>query len=266
VSTNTIYETIVKQAIDYMKRNLDRELTTEEIARVVGYSESHFIRLFKEVTGISPRHFLSALRIEEGKKKLLQPTGSLLNVVLSLGFLSVGSFSSRFKQTVGVSPIKFRKTSKKLVKHLQAEQELSSQEEGNRSCISCKVHYPESFKGVIFIGVFPQPIPDQRPLKGTAFKNGRYECSFSDIPPGDYYILAAGIPWSMNPKTYFLLENSLRGKTQDPLHIEKDTKIAVDLVLREPLPYDPPILVNLPMLFLESQSKNSNVEEKMEER
>lgn len=264
MSPNTIYESIVEQAIDYMKQHLDRELTTEEIARVVGYSESHFIRLFKEVTGISPRSFLSALRIEEGKKKLLQPNDSLLKVVLSLGFLSIGSFSSRFKQTVGVSPVKFRKTSEKLAKNLMEEQELNNYEEDTVSTISCRVHYPESFKGVIFVGVFPRPIPDQRPLKGTAFKNGRQECSFSDIPPGDYYILAAGIPWSMNPKTYFLLENSLRGKTEDPIHIESETKRSVDVVLREPLPYDPPILVNLPMLFIESQ--NSNVEEKVEKR
>ncbi|MFC4410914.1 helix-turn-helix domain-containing protein [Chungangia koreensis] len=264
MSSNTLYETIVEEAIDYMKRNLDRELTTEEVARAVGYSESHFIRVFKEVTGISPRHFLSALRIEEGKKKLLQPDGSLLKVVLSLGFLSVGSFGSRFKQTVGVSPVKFRKTSEKLAENLMLEKELSNQEEAAVSSISCTVHYPKSFKGVIFVGVFPRPIPDQRPIKGTAFKNGRHECSFADIPVGDYYILAAGIPWSMNPKTYFLLENSLRGKTENPIHIEKDTKIAVELFLREPLPYDPPILVNLPMLFLESQ--NSNVEEKIEKR
>ena len=265
MSMNINHETIVEQAIDYMKLNLDRELTTEEIAREVGYSEYHFIRLFKEVTGISPRNFLSALRIEEGKKKLLQPTGSLLNVVLSLGFLSVGSFSSRFKQTVGISPMKFRKTSKELVEKLIEEKELSEYKEG-RSRISCTVHYPESFNGLIFVGAFPRPIPDQRPLKGTAFRNGRNSCSFVDLPPGDYYILAAAIPWSMNPKTYFLLENSLRGKTDEPVHIEEDTKITVELVLREPLPYDPPILVNLPMLFLESKRKVSNVEEKMNDR
>lgn len=263
MATKTNRELIVEQAIEYMRRHLERELTSEEIARSVGYSEYHFIRIFKEVTGISPRHFLSAMRIEAGKKKLLQPTGSLLNVVLSLGFLSVGSFSSRFKQSVGISPIQFRKTSKALAENLISGKELQFVK-SLHSNVSCTIHYPKTFKGIIFVGLFPRPIPDQRPIKGTAFRNGTQTCSFTNLPPGDYYLLAAGIPWSMNPKSYYLLDNSLRGKTDDPIHIDVETNCHVEIHLREPLPFDPPILVNLPMLFLESLQKQSNVGEKMD--
>lgn len=266
MSSNTIHQTIVEQAIDYMKQNLERELTTREIAQMVGYSEYHFIRIFKGVTGISPRHFLSALRIEAGKKKLLQPSNSLLNTVLSLGFLSMGSFSNRFKQYVGISPIQFRKTSQKLAENLQIEQEMIVEEERSHSIVSCTIHYPETFKGIIFVGLFPRPIPDQRPLKGTAFRQGRNTCRFSDVPPGDYYVLAAGIPRSMNPKAYYLLENCLRAKTAEPIHVNHQTTSSVTLSLREPFPFDPPILVNLPLLFFESQQQDSKVGEKMSDQ
>ncbi|WP_325050526.1 AraC family transcriptional regulator [Falsibacillus albus] len=49
---------IVIKAIEMMKRNLDEELTTEEMALEVGSSPYHFSRIFKSVTGISPRHYL----------------------------------------------------------------------------------------------------------------------------------------------------------------------------------------------------------------
>jgi len=59
---------IIIKAIEYMKDHLDEEITTEELSKYVGYSPYHFVRIFKEVTGVSPRHYLSALRIEAGKK------------------------------------------------------------------------------------------------------------------------------------------------------------------------------------------------------
>ena len=67
--------------------------------------------------------------------------------------------------------------------------------------------------------------------------------------------MLAGIPWSLNPRDYFLLSKSLRGKREEPVHIDEETDLAVNITLREPLPYDPPIVVNLPLLLFEKDRK-----------
>ncbi|WLD94665.1 AraC family transcriptional regulator [Alkalihalobacillus sp. AL-G] len=67
---------MTEKAINYMKENFEEDLTTEELARYVGYSPFHFTRVFKSVTGVTPRHFLSALRIEAGKHKIINSSSS----------------------------------------------------------------------------------------------------------------------------------------------------------------------------------------------
>lgn len=89
---------IVLKAIDYMKNHLDQEITTKQLANHVGYSTYHFIRIFKEVTGISPRHYLSSLRVEHGKEMLANsPSSTILKTLLGAGFRSLGTYSTTSK-------------------------------------------------------------------------------------------------------------------------------------------------------------------------
>ncbi len=249
----------VEKAIDYMNKHLDRNITSEELARQVGYSPYHFSRIFKEITGIPPRHYLSALRIEKGKKVLLSSSESILKTLLSTGFQSFGTFSSKFKQFVGMTPSSFQRTTKDLHQFVALYQRQNSIVKDNKpSSLVCNLIVPENFKGIMFIGLFPRPIPDQKPVVGTANLHTQVECTFTDIPPGTYYLLAAAIPFSLNPADYFLLDKALRGKFDEPLVVTETTNINLQLTLREPLPTDPPILVNLPQLLFEKEKNKAN--------
>ncbi|MFZ3589442.1 N-acetylglucosamine-6-phosphate deacetylase [Bacillus sp. DJP31] len=106
-NTNDQIKAVI-QAIEYMKIHLTKEITSEELAFMVGYSPYHFSRVFKEVTCVSPRHYLSALRIEAGKEILVNSSSSTLKTLLLIGFRSLGTFSSKFKQSVGLSPKQFQ--------------------------------------------------------------------------------------------------------------------------------------------------------------
>lgn len=252
-----------KQAIQYMKMHLDHDLTSEQLAAHVGYSHYHFTRVFKRVTGISPRHYLSALRIEAGKHHLLRETSLLVKILHSIGFQSAGSFNSRFKQQVGISPQKFRTTSKQLFHHMnewehkQLAPSADVEAPSRLSRLTCQIITPPSFRGMIFVGLFPRPIPDQRPIRGTAINQNSHGCTFTNIPPGMYYVMAAGIAWSIHPRDYFLLNQALRGIHEDPVQIEQETKLDITITLREPLPQDPPIIINLPMLLYEQNKQKS---------
>ncbi|WP_308314761.1 AraC family transcriptional regulator [Bacillus sp. V3-13] len=250
-----------EEAIKYMQKHLDQDITTVELATHVGYSTYHFIRIFKEITGVTPRHYLSALRIESGKQILLDSSASNLKTLLAIGFRSMGSFSSRFKQLVGLSPKGFRLESEALVNYVNQykhKEIVAPVDVSNQSpCIHCHMQVPSSFKGLIFVGLFPRPIPDQRPVAGTALHHTKRIHSFANVPPGQYYVLAAGIPWSLNPKNYFVYDKALRGKSE-PVTVQEDSILEVNVELREPLPYDPPILVNLPLLLFEKDNDEAN--------
>lgn len=248
----------VSKTIKYMKENINEELTSEKLAAVAGYSPYHFSRIFKDVTGVSPRHYLSALRIEEGKEQLICSTSnSILKTLLNIGFQSLGTFSSKFKQFVGQSPKQFQKNAVKLHQFMNDLDEFPNGlvADVKLPAVRCKVEAPEHFKGLIFVGLFPRPIPDQAPIAGTALRLRQREVTFSGVPPGTYYALAAAIPRSLNPRDYFLLKKNLRGKAEESIKIPAETFAEVFIKLRDPLPYDPPILINLPGLLFEKESK-----------
>jgi AraC family transcriptional regulator len=252
----------VTKSIKYMKENINEEMTSEKMAEVAGYSPYHFSRIFKDVTGVSPRHYLSALRIEAGKEHLINSTSnSILKTLLDIGFQSLGTFSSKFRQFVGQPPKQFQKNAIELHRYMNGLDVIPNErdEDVKLPVVRCKVEAPEDFKGLIFVGLFPRPIPDQAPLAGTAIRNTQHEVTFSAVPPGTYYALAAAIPWSLNPRDYFLLRKNLCGKAEESIKISSKTAAEVFIKLRGPLPYDPPILINLPSLLFE---KNSKLEEK----
>jgi len=250
----------VNISINYMKENIDTEITSEQLAYLVGYSPYHFSRIFKEITGVSPRHYLSALRIEAGKEMLISSKSpSILKILLSIGFRSLGTFGSKFKQFVGVSPKQFQINANDLHDFINRYSDKKSplQFATAPPVLSCHLEVPPTFKGLIFVGLFPRAIPDQKPIIGTAFTQHQTSCIFSNIPHGTYYVLAAALKWSLNPRDYFLLNNALRGKYDQPIEITKNTEEEVTVILRDPLPTDPPILVNLPQLLFEKEKKQT---------
>ncbi|MBS4192676.1 helix-turn-helix transcriptional regulator [Bacillus sp. FJAT-49705] len=246
----------VEEAIEYMKNHLEADITSEDLAAKYGYSTYHFLRAFKEVTGVTPRHFLSALRIEASKQMLTKPSNSILKSLLSIGYKSIGSYSSRFKQYVGQSPTKFKLEYETLYQFINHYKDKNSYQTitTSSSLITCHIKTPPTFKGLVFVGLFPRPIPDQKPVIGTVLHN-EGACTFDHVPKGTYFILAAAIHWSANPKDYFILEKSLRGIFDQPIEVWDDTNAEVDIFLRDPTPFDPPILINLPMLLFDRDKK-----------
>jgi AraC family transcriptional regulator len=252
----------VLRSIDYMKRKLNEEVTTEELASEAGYSPYHFTRIFKEVTGVSPRHYLSALRIEAGKNLLIHSSSkSILGTMLEIGFQSLGTFSSKFKQFVGLSPKQFQATAAALHDFMNKYEnvpKLEASQSGKLPSIKCYIDIPADFIGWVFVGLFPRPIPDQKPIVGTAFSHSHRGCEFTEVPPGSYFVLAAAIPRSMNPADYFLLNKNLRGIAKKPVIVNLQADEEVYIKLRKPMPYDPPILINLPRLLFEKEKKKAN--------
>ncbi|MBD8497002.1 helix-turn-helix domain-containing protein [Paenibacillus arenosi] len=266
------------RAIQYMKEHLDEEITSEQLAAHVGYSSYHFTRVFKRATGISPRHYLTALRMESGKKLLLKEPSLMMKVILKIGFRSAGSFHTRFKEHVGVSPKRFHRSARSLLAYMNQykdqdvgiDQDLAIDSVLDKiqvptqsptcseltAAITCHIDAPAAFRGIIFVGLFPRPIPDQRPIAGTALNRGRRTHTFTEVPAGRYYAMAVSIPWSLNPKDYFVLDHCLRGMYEEVIHVTDQSDQTIHIALRERQETDPPIIVNLPQLLFEQTASN----------
>lgn len=79
------------------------------VARASGFSRFHFIRLFKAVFGETPLQYRSRAQIERAKHLLILTDASVTDVCMAVGFSSLGSFSTLFSRSVGLSPSQFQR-------------------------------------------------------------------------------------------------------------------------------------------------------------
>jgi len=85
-----------------------KNLSLEEISAGAGISKYHFIRLFKNVFGISPYQYQIRRRLENAKIELLNGV-SILDTAFAHGYADLATFSKAFKQAFGQAPSQFIK-------------------------------------------------------------------------------------------------------------------------------------------------------------
>ncbi|MBD0380116.1 AraC family transcriptional regulator [Paenibacillus sedimenti] len=90
-------------------RSDDRELfRIEQIAEQLGYSPTHCNRVFQKAYGISPRQYLSTIKLRKAKLLLMDPTQSVEQIAEQLGYKDLSQFSKQFKRWTGMSPTAYR--------------------------------------------------------------------------------------------------------------------------------------------------------------
>lgn len=243
----------VERVIRVMHERLDEPLSLHDMARIAFISPYHFNRVFRQITGIPPCQFLYALRLQKAKRLLLTTEVSVTDVCFDVGYNSLGTFIRRFTDLIGISPSRFR-----ALAHAAPDgifdnganpfgaADAASKESNTE--ISGRVTAPEGFDGAIFVGLFTTPIPQSAPVSGTVLTHaGDYR--MAAVPDGLYYVLAAGLAWSKDPREYFLYESSLRGGGPGVVISDGKVKGSTDVSLRPPSPFDPPILMTLPLML-----------------
>lgn len=99
----------LRAARDHADRHYAEELDLEQLAAVAGLSKYYFQRLFTVTYGQSPAAYLSERRIERAQDLLRATNLTVTEICHLVGFTSLGSFSSRFRQMVGESPSEFQR-------------------------------------------------------------------------------------------------------------------------------------------------------------
>ncbi len=83
-------------------------LDVDDLARTAGLSRAHFSREFRRAFGESPHGYLLTRRLERAAALLRSTDRSVTDICFSVGLNSVGSFTTSFKRTFGVSPTEYR--------------------------------------------------------------------------------------------------------------------------------------------------------------
>src|SRR5215813_5251002 len=83
-------------------------LEVDDLAAAAGLSKAHFSREFRRAFGESPHQYLLTRRLERAAELLRNTDRSVADVCLSVGLQSLGSFTTSFTRTYGLSPTAYR--------------------------------------------------------------------------------------------------------------------------------------------------------------
>ncbi|UUZ85085.1 helix-turn-helix transcriptional regulator [Paenibacillus sp. P26] len=249
--------------IEFIHQNIYDPSPLSRLASYAAYSPYHFTRIFKERTGLPPLYYVSAIRLQKAKDLLLNTNLSVRDIGLTIGQQSLGTFTTRFTERVGMTPSEFRNSAMLADSHLRSLKGLNgwrsvdpvSHQQGR---VEGTVRAEVPFEGIILVGLFAKPIPEGLPLYGTVLSS-LGDFSFTGVKPGIYYLLATSVSWGMRAAEFLLPQSTLRFRLKDPIVVGSHSTVPhLEVQLRPPRLDDPPILISLPVLmniFLSQYSK-----------
>lgn len=189
-------ETAITRAVVHviadMRHNFREDLTIDGVSQAAGFSRFHFTREFTHLIGVSPRRFLRALRFEEAKRLLSHSQLNIAEISHTVGYSSVGTFSSCFKSCTGVTPSAYRR--------LRSTGPLPStgpQRDEDIPTAPMPLHghvqAPAADQsGVVFVGLFPSAVPDGHPVRCTVLpRPGAFV--LDNVPTGSWHVLARSV-------------------------------------------------------------------------
>lgn len=93
---------------NYIDLHYYESLTAEDLAYKLGVGVRHANNIFKESYGMTPVQYLTESRIRVAKKLLIETDKDIVSICFEVGYESLPTFYRAFKNTVGLSPNKFR--------------------------------------------------------------------------------------------------------------------------------------------------------------
>ncbi|MDQ1337334.1 MAG: AraC family transcriptional regulator [Campylobacterota bacterium] len=110
ITLNTTYKQIEK-AIRYIDENFKEHPSVDEIAKNIGMSKYHFIRVFKEYVGVTPKQFLHCVTLNYAKEHIKE-SKSILDSSLDIGLSSTSRLHELFVNLIGVTPKEWKEKGK----------------------------------------------------------------------------------------------------------------------------------------------------------
>jgi AraC family transcriptional regulator len=94
---------------ELIESRLDADLTLQELAAEIGYSRSHFLRMFRATTGMTPHRYLLKRRLGRARHLLEEVEFSIAEVAIMCGFSSQAHLTLAFRKEYGLTPTEYRR-------------------------------------------------------------------------------------------------------------------------------------------------------------
>lgn len=237
----------IAATIEFMREDLAKPVRLRDLADFASYSPYHLNRVFRTMIGVPPGEFRAALRFDWAKHLLLNTDMSVTAICFEVGFDSLGTFSSRFREMTGVTPRQFRALPDQ-VDERQYSRIVVRGEGDTAAMVGGTVDAPGC--GPVYLGLFPTVMPRGVPVAGTFLPEpGEFE--LGPVPYGTYHLLGAAFPPGTDAAAQLLPgDRFLAGRC--PLAIEVvtgDEYVERHMTLEPAKPDGFPILVALPALL-----------------
>jgi AraC family transcriptional regulator len=94
---------------ELIESRLEADVTLQELAFEIGYSRSHFLRMFHATTGMTPHRYVLNRRIERARRLLADAEMSIADVACCCGFSSQAHLTLAFRKACGLTPGEYRR-------------------------------------------------------------------------------------------------------------------------------------------------------------
>ena len=99
---------IIRDAKKYIEEHFDKDISLDDVSRVVNISPYYFSKVFKEESGLNFIEYLTNIRIDKAKELLDSTSLSIKEICVSCGYTDPNYFSRSFKKKVGVTPTEYK--------------------------------------------------------------------------------------------------------------------------------------------------------------
>ncbi len=107
-SSNTRLYMVSEKIEEYIKENYRQDISMQDAARAMNYSETYFCKLFKQCFGKNFTSYLTEYRVTEAKKLLIEPMANVRDIGKAVGYGDSNYFAKVFKRITGHSPTEYR--------------------------------------------------------------------------------------------------------------------------------------------------------------
>lgn len=110
-NTNDLYKKNekIREIVDYIHTNYNKNITVDKLAQIMGYSKTHFMTVFKQQTGSSCIDFLIQTRLRMAKDLLSNSNLTIVEIANEVGFTNLSNFNRQFKKYFNTTPSQYRK-------------------------------------------------------------------------------------------------------------------------------------------------------------
>lgn len=98
----------IRKTIRHIRKNIDKNITIDELTEICCLSKDHFIRLFKEEMHITPVQYINQKKIEKAQLLIITDNRPVKDIAYTLSFENVSYFNRLFKRYTGLTPVMYK--------------------------------------------------------------------------------------------------------------------------------------------------------------